>query len=77
MVRYLMIGMMLVGTGVALPRLASAQTATQDASQTAPQSTSAEDPNDKTQQDRSFEETRKHMELHSEWSKKSGKMNDN
>lgn len=71
MIRSLIVGIMLVGTGVAMPMLASAQTESQT------QGASGEDPNDKTRKDRSFEETRKHMQEHSEWSKKTGKMNDN
>jgi hypothetical protein len=72
MVRYFMVGMMIVGTSVALPLPAMAQSET-----SAAQQASSEDPNDKAPQDRSFEETRKHMQAHSEWSKKTGKMNDN
>jgi hypothetical protein len=64
-------GMMLPVAVLVLPASASAQ------KQTTTENVTSEDPNDKVAHDRSFEETRKHMQLHSEWSKKTGKMSDN
>lgn len=72
MVRYLKIGMLLVAAAILMPSVVSAQSKAGTTDSVA----TAEDPNDKSEQDRSFEETRKHMHLHSEWSKKTGKMND-
>ena len=68
--RLLKIGIVVFGSVAVVPSLAWAQTATETES-------AAEDPNDKAQHERTFEETRKHMQAHSEWSKKTGKMNDN
>ena len=78
MVRLISVGTMLFGPVVAMPSLASAQSDTGATSaSTGSEGAAAEDPNDKGEHERSFEETRKHMMSHSEWSKKTGKMNDN
>lgn len=74
--RLLKTGIVIFGSIIMMPPMAFAQTATQE-SAAASDSAAAEDPNDKSEHDRSFEETRKHMQLHSDWSKKSMKMNDN